>query len=73
MKESCLECMILFGEAALCKAVHEFVAHDHTERNYQGLGNRIIHPRPSDFRGTRKIERRQRLGGMLNYYCRPAA
>jgi putative transposase len=73
IKESCLERLILFGEGALCKAVREFVVHDHTERNHHGLGNRIIHPRPSDFRGTRKIERQQRLGGMLHCYCRPAA
>jgi hypothetical protein len=46
---------------------------NHTERNHQGLGNRIINPRPSDFQGTGKMERQQRLGGMLNYYCRPAA
>jgi putative transposase len=73
IKESCLQRLILFGEGSLRKAVHEFVAHYHTERNHQGLGNRIIHPRPSDFQGTQKIERHQRLGGMLNYYYRAAA
>jgi putative transposase len=73
IKESCLERLILFGENSLRKAVHEFVTHYHQERNHQGLGNRIINPRPSDFRGTQNIERHQRLGGMLNYYCRPAA
>jgi hypothetical protein len=73
IKESCLQRMILFGEASLRKAVHEFVAHYHQERNHQGLGNRLISPQPSDFGNTRTIKQRQRLGGMLNYYYRAAA
>ena len=44
IKESCLERMIFFGEDALWKAVHDFVAHYHRERNHQGLGNRLIVP-----------------------------
>ena len=39
IKESCLERMILFGEGSLRKAVHEFVAHYHHERNHYGKGN----------------------------------
>src|SRR5215472_11574162 len=42
IKESCLERMILFGEGSLRKAISEFVAHYHLERNHQGLGNRLI-------------------------------
>jgi transposase InsO family protein len=45
IKESCLDRMILFGEGSLRKAIHEFVAHYHLERNHQGLGNRLIHAR----------------------------
>jgi putative transposase len=37
LKESCLERMILFGEASVRKATTEFVAHYHLERNHQGL------------------------------------
>ena len=73
IKESCLERMILFGEGSLRKAVHEFVLHYHHERNHQGLGNRLIiekEPYPSTMGA---IQCRQRLGGMLNYYYRPAA
>ena len=44
IKESCLERMILFGEGSLRKAIQEFVAHYHSERNHQGLGNRLIIP-----------------------------
>lgn len=42
--QSCLERMILFGEGSLRKAIHEFVAHYHFERNQQGLENRLIIP-----------------------------
>jgi Integrase core domain len=66
LKESCLDRLILIGEGSLRKAMREFVAHYHLERNYQGLGNRLITPQaiPTDSNGT--IQRRQRLGGMLN-------
>jgi hypothetical protein len=44
----------------------------HLERNHQGLGNGLIVPIAAmDTTGT--IERRQRLGGLLNYYFREAA
>ena len=36
IKEFCLGRLILFGENSLRKAVSEFVAHYHTERNHQG-------------------------------------
>ena len=72
IKESCLDRMIFFGEDALRKAVYEFVVHYHTERNHQALGNRLIVPvTTEDTTGT--VERRQRLGGLLNYYHRQAA
>src|SRR5437016_6950289 len=44
IKESCLERMILFGEESLRTATHNFVAYYHTERNHQGLANRLISP-----------------------------
>jgi len=55
IKEACLERMILFGEESLRTAIHNFVAHYHTERNHQGLGNRLIIPQASRLvtRGTR--------------------
>ena len=42
IKESCLERMIFFDEVSLRKAVSEFVAHYHTERNHQGLDDKLI-------------------------------
>src|SRR5215471_17490632 len=73
IKESCLERMIFFGEGSLRKAIHEFVAHYHTERNHQGLGNRLIIPDDSHAGNGGTILCRERLGGMLNYYYRQAA
>ncbi len=73
IKESCLERMILFGEGSLRTAVQNFVAHYHTERNHQGLANRLIRPEVGHLGSTGLVQRRQRLGGMLNYYYRAAA
>jgi putative transposase len=73
IKESCLERMILFGEESLRTAIHNFVAHYHAERNHQGLGNRLIIPQAESFVTAGPIQRRRRLGGMLNCYHRAAA
>ena len=67
IKESCLERLILFGEAGLRKAIREFVTHYHQERNQQGLGNSHIAPETCLSAHGGPIRRRQRLGGMLNY------
>src|SRR5262249_21732500 len=44
IKESCLDRLILVGEASLRRAVREFADHYHDERNHQGVGNRLIVP-----------------------------
>ena len=73
IKESCLERMILFGEGSLRKGMQEFITHYHGERNHQGLGNRLIMPDEWHAGHRGAIRRRERLGGMLNYYYRAAA
>jgi transposase InsO family protein len=73
IKESCLDRMILFGEGSLRKAIHEFVAHYHLERNHQGVDNRLMIPPQPHGGSSGAIRRRQRLGGILNYYYRQAA
>ena len=73
IKESCLERLILIGEKSLRTAVQSFVAHYHSERNHQGLANRLICPEVDDLVNTGVVQRRKRLGGMLNYYYRAAA
>jgi putative transposase len=67
------ERMILFGEGPLRRAIQEFVMHYHYERNHQGLGNRLILEEEPCAGSSGAIQRRQRLGGMLNYYYREAA
>jgi putative transposase len=44
IKESCLERMILFRGNSLRTVIQNFVAYYHTERNHQGLANRLISP-----------------------------
>jgi putative transposase len=73
IKESCLARLIFFGEGSLRTAIQNFVAHYHGERNHQGLGNRLISPAPGHLGNSGEVQRRQRLGGMLNYYFRAAA
>jgi hypothetical protein len=65
--------MILLGESSLRKAISEFMAQYHRPRNHQGLENRLV--LASGLRAGKlgAIRRRQRLGGMLNYYYRQAA
>lgn len=55
------------------QAIHNFVVHYHTERNHQGLENKIICPQPHDFGNKGAVQRQERLGGMLNYSYREAA
>jgi putative transposase len=68
VKEECLEQMILFGEDSLRDSIHQFLDHYHLERNHQGLDNRLIIPRKGKVNTEGRIERRERLGGLLNYY-----
>jgi putative transposase len=71
IKDECLDRMILLGEGHLRRAVREFVAHYHRERNHQGLGNELIEGVP--LRGIDgRVRRRSRLGGLLNFYDRAA-
>src|ERR1700730_4393456 len=73
VKESCLDRLILVGEASLRRSVREFVEHYHFERNHQGLGNRLILPVVARAPGPGDIMCRERLGGVLKDYQPPAA
>ena len=61
--------MISIGVGSLRRAINEYVAHYRGERNHQGLDSQLISSPATD---TSKLEgpinRRERLGGMLNYY-----
>jgi putative transposase len=67
IREECLDRLILLRERRLLRAVHEFVAHYHKERNHQGLGNALIVPQVDPSCGPR-VRCRERLGGLLRYY-----
>src|SRR5262249_25747848 len=71
IKDECLNRLIPFGERHFRRAVAEFVVHYHRERNHQGLRNELIEGSPPEGRVGR-VRRRQRLGGLLNYYARAA-
>jgi putative transposase len=68
IKEECLERMIFIGQVSLRRAIAEYMAHFHEERNHQGLGNRLIRRKQVIAANDAAIHRRNRLGGMLSYY-----
>jgi transposase InsO family protein len=71
IKEECLDQLIQLGERHFLRAVTEFVEHYHRERNHQGLGNELIAGAPT-IDTTRRVRRRPRLSGLLNFYERAA-
>jgi hypothetical protein len=73
IKKSCLDRIVLIGDASLHRATAQFVLHYHAERNHQGLRNKIIRPEFTPFPTAGAIKCRRRLGGLLNYYHREAA
>ena len=70
MKEECLDRIIPISEGHFRRAVTEFVAHYHRERNHQGLENALIEGAPMSSVG--RVHRQSRLGGVLNFYRRAA-
>ena len=75
IKAECLNRLIFFGEASLRRALQEYSAHYHHERNHQGMHNQRLNHAANDDRYSidTDIACRARLGGMLNYYSRKAA
>ena len=73
IKDECLDRMILFGEVSLRRTLREYVTHFRSERNHQGVGNRLLEPCIMGNSTDGPIQCRERLGGMLNFYYREAA
>ncbi len=74
VKSECLDRVIPLGERHLRHLLSEYVAHYHTERNHQSLGNELIEPIPANTNaGEGVVRRRARLGGLLSYYHREVA
>jgi transposase InsO family protein len=72
IKCECLNRMICFGQHSLRHAISQYMAHYHAERDHQGLENQLLRAHPI-IAPSQPVHRRQRLGGMLNYYHRVAA
>jgi hypothetical protein len=72
VKEQCLSKMIITSEDQLRKALKEYVEFYNQERCHQGLGNRIPEKSAIGLIGKSegKVIRKQRLGGLLNFYFR---
>jgi putative transposase len=73
VKEECTGRMIFFGKPSLERALAHYVAHYHEERNHQGLQNRLLKCSGAPINHGGRVKRRERLGGMLNFYHREAA
>jgi len=75
VKQECLSKLILFGEGSLARVLAEYSRHYHHERNHQGKGNVLLFPDTAKKLSPKNsgIECRQRLGGLLRYYCQKAA
>jgi transposase InsO family protein len=69
IKSECLDRIVPLGERHLRRTVSDY----HRERSHQGLENRLIEsaPEPANING--RIARRERLGGLLNFYSRAVA
>ena len=72
LKEECLERMIFFGEKSLEATTVAYMDHFHTERNHQGMGNRLLIPSGEVGDKAGEVMCRERLGGLLRYYYRAA-
>jgi transposase InsO family protein len=72
IKEECLDRVIPLGEAHLREVIREYMARYHAERPHQGLGGILIQP-ANDRAADSSLAKRERLGGLLNYYYREAA
>jgi putative transposase len=73
IKEEALNQMIVIGEASLLYILRSYLTYYHHEGNHQGLGNQLIVPEPGIGSQHGSVARRERLGGLLNYYHREAA
>ena len=73
IKEECLSRVVPLGEGHLRLLVGEYVDHDHRERNHQGLDNQLLQRPPPPVSLAADVQRRERLGGLLNFYHREAA
>ncbi len=73
IKSECLSRIIPLGERHLRHLISEYMGHYHCERNHHGVDNCLLIPAPSCSNTNGPVLKRERLGGVLNYYYRDAA
>jgi len=73
VKTECTKRMVFFSSSSLERALTQYVAHYHEERNHQGLQNRLLKRTDRPIRRGGRVQRRERLGGMFSFYHREAA
>ena len=73
VKEECLSRVVPLGEGHVRLLVGEDVDHDHRERHHQGLDNQLLPRPPPPVSLAADVQRRERLGKLLNFYHREAA
>ena len=73
IKSECLDPIAPLREGQLRRAIGEYLVHYHSERNHQGLDNVLLQGTPAPANENGRVNRRERPGGLLNYYHRDAA
>ena len=73
VREDCLNHVVPLSEPHLRRVLREYLEHYHLERNHQGLDNALIQPRAGPANDNGEVIRKERLGGLLNFYERRAA
>jgi putative transposase len=71
IRSECLDRVELLGETHLRRSVSD--QHYRLGRNHQGLQNDLIESARDPANTNGRVERRERLGGLLNFYYRGAA
>jgi putative transposase len=72
IKEECVDRMIFFGRSSLERALVQYIAHYHNERNHQAPRQQAA----TQFHCVARrghVRRHERSGGMLSFYYRGAA
>ena len=72
IKSECLNHIVPLGVGHLRRAIREFAAHYHFERNHQGIDNELITPMAEPVNENAPIQCRERLVGLLKSYHRAA-
>jgi putative transposase len=71
IRSECLDWIVIRGERHLAHVASAYIEHYNTERPHRGL--KLQPPDPPARRIAGRIERHDRLGGLIHHYERSAA